>query len=121
MQHESQPPSLHMVLLPGFTVPTGSHLDSRKHYIRDDGLLNICHVRMMSRFEVLGMFPILLWGGHVSLPQGHYVPYDVRQIRDAGTGDSHCRCQPVGLSPETICIAPGGLRVRCPAQKGETS
>ncbi|MBM3264692.1 MAG: hypothetical protein FJY97_14880 [candidate division Zixibacteria bacterium] len=38
---DSLPPSLHMVLSPGFTVPTGSHLDPRKRYMRDETAIRV--------------------------------------------------------------------------------
>jgi hypothetical protein len=38
---EQFPPSLHMVLPPAFTVPTGSHLDPRKRYMRDEPSIKV--------------------------------------------------------------------------------
>ena len=34
----------------------------------DDGLLEVCHVEMMSTLGVLKLLPTVFWGGHVGKP-----------------------------------------------------
>ena len=82
-----------------------------------DGLLDICHVRMMRPFDVLKLFPTVFWGGHPSLPE-------VTLYRSASVrleSSQPCRLfadgEPVGNTPATIQVVPKALAVVVPSDR----
>lgn len=81
----------------------------------EDGLLDVCHARMMSRLQVLRLLPTVFWGGHVSNP--HITMTRTRRLNIEtdepvwlfADGEPACR------TPAEVTVAEKVLRVVCGA------
>lgn len=101
----------------GNTATYGGGMKILPGAIPSDGLLDICHVKMMRPFAVLKFFPTVFWGGHPSLPE-------VTLYRSASVRletDERCRLfadgEPVGYTPATVQVVPNALAVLVPADR----
>ncbi|MBM3264691.1 MAG: diacylglycerol kinase family lipid kinase [candidate division Zixibacteria bacterium] len=98
----------------GNTSTYGGGMKILPSAVPNDGLLDICHVRMMNKFDVLRMFPTIFRGGHIALPEVNLyrtarvtmeTPKPVVLFADG---------EPAGHTPADIRVVPGALCVVCP-------
>ena len=79
-----------------------------------DGLLDVCHARMMSRSKILRLLPTAFWGGHTS--NEHISMFQTRTLKlDTDVpvvlfADG----EPVCETPATISVVRQALTVVCP-------
>jgi diacylglycerol kinase (ATP) len=81
----------------------------------EDGLLDVCHARMMSRFRVLRMFPSVFWGGHVSFPEITLYRTGRLRLETPEPVVLFADGEPAGRTPATVEAVPRALAVICPA------
>jgi diacylglycerol kinase (ATP) len=84
--------------------------------VADDGLLDVCVIGKLSRWDVLRLVPKLYSGGH----RGHRAVnfFRCRQVQAESASSVHCQAdgELVGDLPATFKISPGGLRCVAPAR-----
>ena len=80
------------------------------HARPDDGLLEVCLVSDLSRFEVLRMLPKLYSGGHVGNPAVEMI--SCQELTAEGSAQIHCHAdgELVGALPAQFRIWPNALR-----------
>lgn len=80
-----------------------------------DGLLDICHVRMMRPFQVLKFFPFVFWGWHPSLPEVTLYRSVSVQLEPSEPCLLFADGEPVGYTPATIHVVPKAIGVVVPS------
>ncbi|NQT35808.1 diacylglycerol kinase family lipid kinase [bacterium] len=95
------------------TIHTGKAMKMAPHAKLDDGLLDLVVVRKTGRFHLLGLFPKIFDGSHLSSPAVDY--YQVKKfsiIPDDDVGliiDGNFS----GRTPIEVDVLPGAIRVFC--------
>ena len=77
----------------------------------EDGLLDICHVRMMSRLGVLRLLPAVFWGGHVGRPGVTTARSSKLQIETDSPVWLFADGEPVCQTPAVVRAVPKALSV----------
>jgi len=77
----------------------------------DDGILNICIVKNISRIEALILLPKVFFGTHVKHPKAIYEPSKSLSISSENSISIWADGEYVGITPATISILPKALNV----------
>lgn len=80
-----------------------------------DGLLDLCHVKMMSRFGILKLLPKVFWGGHIGRPGVTALRTSTLRIETESPVWLFADGEPVCQTPAEISAAPMILSVIRPA------
>jgi diacylglycerol kinase (ATP) len=83
--------------------------------ICDDGWLDACIVRALPRHTVLRSFPRIFAGTHAELPFVRMERISSLRIETSPALWVYADGEPMGLTPATIEVARGALKVLCPA------
>ena len=103
------------------TSTYGGYLKIAPSAVMDDGILDVCLVPSVSRWEVLRVLPRVFWGRHVSHPA--VTLHRTRRLEVEGEtplwvwADGEPLCQ----TPATIEVVPGALSVLVPGGGGVDS
>lgn len=81
----------------------------------DDGVLDVCMVRIASKLEILRMIPSTFGGGHVRHPAVSLERTHRLEIESGGPLWVWADGERLGQTPATIEVVPGALRVMVPA------
>ncbi|MEE2709791.1 MAG: diacylglycerol kinase family protein [Gemmatimonadota bacterium] len=82
----------------------------------DDGLLEVCHVEMMSTFGVLKLLPTVFWGGHVGKPGVTITRTTSLKVDTAEPVWMFADGEPVCQTPARIKVIVGALSVVVPCK-----
>jgi diacylglycerol kinase (ATP) len=77
----------------------------------DDGEVDVCFVRAMSRLRLLGLFPKVYRGKHVGLPEVEYFRAPRLRIESEQPLAVHADGEPAGTTPVEISVLPRALQV----------
>ena len=77
----------------------------------DDGILNICIVKNISKIKALFLFPRVFFGTHVKHPKAIYQPSKSLSISSETTISIWADGEYVGTTPATISILPKTLKI----------
>jgi len=89
----------------------------------DDGKLDLCIVRAMSRFRLFCWFPTVYFGGHVRSPKVEYVQSASARIETAHPLEVYADGEYICQTPVEFSVARRALRVIVPASSlpGDTA
>lgn len=95
----------------GNTPIYGGAMKIAPHAVVDDGMLDLCLVRSVNRWEVLKMVPRIFNGGHI-----HHPAVSLHQLRKLSVeSDAPLSLwadgEPMGQTPATIEVVPNGLSI----------
>jgi len=77
----------------------------------DDGLLDVCLIREMSKLKLLGVFPSVYFGRHLGIREVDYFAVSVARVETERPFDVYADGEYVCRTPVEIGIAQGALRV----------
>jgi diacylglycerol kinase family enzyme len=77
----------------------------------DDGLLDVCLIREMSKLKLLGVFPSLYFGRHLGIREVEYFPVASARVETDRPLDVYADGEFVCRTPVEIGIAKSALRV----------
>ena len=77
----------------------------------DDGILNICIVKNISKIKALILLPRVFFGTHVKHPKAIYAPSENLSISSENSISIWADGEYVGTTPATISILPKTLNV----------
>lgn len=80
----------------------------------DDGLLDVCHVRMLPPLAVLRLFPTVFWGGHVTHPAVTIVRTRRLTVETPEPVWLFADGEPISQTPAEISLAERALTVFIP-------
>lgn len=80
----------------------------------DDGRLDICIVGEINKFVLLGLFPTIYFGRHLSIPQVEYFQTERLRIRTQSPTDVYADGEYVCRTPIEVSVAQKALRVIVP-------
>jgi diacylglycerol kinase (ATP) len=80
--------------------------------ICDDGVLDVCLVKAVSKATALSLFPRVFWGGHRKHPAVQMFRTKTLQIVAEEPLEIFADGEPVCCTPATIEVVPGILNVR---------
>ena len=80
----------------------------------DDGKLDVCFVRRVSKLRLLRLFPVVFSGGHLSLPEVVYAQCSGLKIESERPLDIFGDGESIGRTPAEVRVRPGALRVIVP-------
>ena len=80
----------------------------------DDGKLDVCFVRRLSKLRLLRLFPVVFSGGHLSLPEVVYAQCSGLKIESERPLDIFGDGESMGRTPAEIRVRPRALRVVAP-------
>jgi diacylglycerol kinase (ATP) len=80
----------------------------------DDGLLDVCMIRAMSRLKLLGMFPSVYLGRHLGIREVEYFPASALHVETDRPLGVYADGEYVCETPVEICAARNALRVIVP-------
>ena len=81
----------------------------------DDGQLDLCAIRAASRWRMLRLFPRVLAGRHLGLPEVKYLQAEQLRIETAERMDIYADGEFIGQTPAEVRVVPQALRVITPA------
>ena len=81
----------------------------------DDGKLDLCAIRAASRRRMLRLFPRVLAGRHLGLPEVEYLQAEQLRIETAERMDIYADGEFIGQTPAVVRVVPQALRVITPA------
>ena len=77
----------------------------------DDGLLDVCLIREMSKLKLLGMFPSVYFGRHLGIREVEYFPIERARVETETPLDVYADGEYVCRTPVEIGVAKCALRV----------
>jgi YegS/Rv2252/BmrU family lipid kinase len=80
----------------------------------DDGLLDVCFVRDMSKFKLLCVLPTVFWGGHLRLKEVSYYRVAVLEVDSDPELQIYADGEPVCETPAKFSVLPQALKVIVP-------
>jgi diacylglycerol kinase (ATP) len=80
----------------------------------DDGLLDICVIRDISKLKLLSLFPSVYLGKHLGIKEVDYFPAESVRIQTDHPRDVYADGEYVGRTPVDIGVAKNALRVIIP-------
>jgi diacylglycerol kinase (ATP) len=80
----------------------------------DDGHLDVCVIRDISKLKLLTVFPSVYFGRHLGIREVDYFPAADIQVETDRSLDVYADGEHVGLTPVEIGVAPKALRVIIP-------
>ncbi|MBZ5568009.1 MAG: hypothetical protein LAN64_09180 [Acidobacteriia bacterium] len=80
----------------------------------DDGKLDVCFVRRLSKLRLLRLFPAVFSGGHLSLPEVVYAQCSGLRIESERPLDIFGDGEWIGRTPAEVRVRRGALRVIVP-------
>jgi YegS/Rv2252/BmrU family lipid kinase len=83
----------------------------------DDGLLDVCVIREMNKFEVSCFFPSVYFGRHLQFPQVEYFQTEALRIETDNPADVYADGEYVCQTPIKVSVAKHALRVIVPPLK----
>jgi diacylglycerol kinase (ATP) len=81
----------------------------------DDGLLDVCIVKQMSKFKVLCALPTVFWGGHIRLKQVDYFRTAAVRLESDPELEIYADGEPVCRTPAEFSVHPRAFNVIVPA------
>ena len=81
----------------------------------DDGQLDLCAIRAASRWRMLRLFPRVLAGRHLGLPEVEYLQAEQLRIETGERMDIYADGEFIGQTPAEVRVVPQALRVITPA------
>lgn len=98
----------------GNTRSYGGGMNIVPEAVPDDGLLDVCCVRMMSPFQILRLLPKVFWGGHTADPRVTISRTKWLTIETPEPVWLFADGEPVCRTPAEIRVAEKALTVLCP-------
>src|SRR5215469_10282666 len=80
----------------------------------DDGLLDVCLIRNISKLKLLSVFPTVYFGRHLGIREVDYFSATRAYVETDGPLDVYADGEHVGRTPVEIGVAPSALRVIVP-------
>lgn len=80
----------------------------------DDGQLDVCVIRDISKLKLLTVFPSVYFGRHLGIREVNYFPAARIQVETDRSLDVYADGEHVGRTPVEISVAPKALRVIIP-------
>jgi len=77
----------------------------------DDGRLDVCVIRDMSRLKLLCLFPTIYFGKHLSISQVEYFPTELMRVETESPVNVYADGEFVCRTPIEVGVARGALRV----------
>jgi len=77
----------------------------------DDGLLDLCFVRPLSKLRLLRLFRVVYRGGHIGMKEVEYFRASRVRLRTEPASEIFADGEPICTSPVEIGVRPGALRV----------
>ena len=81
----------------------------------DDGKLDLCAIRAASRWRMLRLFPRVLAGRHLGLPEVKYLQAEGIRVESSEPMDIYADGEFIGQTPAEVRAVPQALRVITPA------
>ena len=81
----------------------------------DDAKLDLCAIRAASRWRMLRLFPRVLAGRHLGLPEVEYLQAEQLRIETTEPMDIYADGEFIGQTPAEVRVVPQALRVITPA------
>lgn len=81
----------------------------------DDGKLDVCFVSEVAPLRLLGFFPRVFSGSHLSMEQVEYWQTAALRVESEKPMDVYADGEPVARTPVEVTVAPRALRVIVPA------
>jgi diacylglycerol kinase (ATP) len=80
----------------------------------DDGLLDVCLIRDISKLKLLSVFPTVYFGKHLGIREVDYFSVSCARVETERPLDVYADGEHVGRTPVEIGVARAGLRVIAP-------
>jgi diacylglycerol kinase family enzyme len=112
---------------PGFLIAVGNgpqygHGMRLTHQARmDDGLLEVCFVRPLSKLRLLRLFRVVYRGGHIRMKEVEYFNATRLRIRTEPAMEIFADGEPICQTPVEIGVRPNALRVIATKPSPQTS
>ena len=106
-----------LLVATGITASYGGGLRIAPNAVMDDGLLDVCIIKPVSRFTVVRMLVTLFWGGHTNHPAVNIHRTKSLRIHAEPPVLLYADGERVGYTPATIEIVKRALTVVVPTYK----
>jgi diacylglycerol kinase (ATP) len=80
----------------------------------DDGLLDVCIVKKMSKLKLLSVLPSVFWGGHLRLKEVSYYRVPALEVEADPRLEIYADGEPAGRTPAAFSVLPQALNVIIP-------
>lgn len=97
----------------GNTTSYGGGMRIVPQAVPDDGLLDVCHVRMLPPLGILRLFPTVFWGGHVTHPAVTITRTRRLSIETDAPAWLFADGEPICQTPAEISLVERALTVLC--------
>lgn len=84
------------------------------HAKMDDGLLDLCFIRNLSKVKIATIFPVVFLGWHVNLPEVKYARFRRLEIESEKPVDVYADGEYLCRTPATIEVVPNAMQVIAP-------
>ena len=86
------------------------------HAEMDDGLLDVCLIREISKLKLLSLFPTVYLGRHLDLRESEYLKAEAVRLETETPCDIYADGEYVCATPAEIRVAPQALKVIAPME-----